>query len=368
MVRSTAGGTIGTVTCPGSIVTTAGHLALGRIEVLDTTHVHFMIDNDSSDGVSFLDCGTVSGTLPTAQLSPFVEDNQSGAQGATHNIDVDYYRIWQDDSSGSVGSEAPIVGDASTPTTTDQKGIIDFQNATADDTTFDHDVYVKGTLYADKIKANQIEGLNVFTDQLDSLQKQLANEGASPSSASGSGASTSTGTTPTPASGLSFNMSSDLQTGGGLTVGGDAQFMGNAFFYKLVTFVEKTVFKNDISLEGHFATAGDAPTVAPGDTAGLQTAPTDGTPANLASVSISGNDTAGQLSVTLGDGAAAGNLAKISFKKPFGKAPRILLTPANDAASKMKYYVQSSNNDFTLASPDTLQAGTNISFNYWVIE
>jgi hypothetical protein len=138
---------------------------------------------------------------------------------------------------------APISPDSPDPSV--DGSFFNFLGATSEDTVFNHDVYVHGTLFADKIKANEIEGLSIFTDQLASLQQKLAGNSAL--------AGSPTGINNGALGGLNMKMatiSQDLNVGGGLVVGGDAEFRGNVIFTKLVSFVEKTVFKNDISFEG----------------------------------------------------------------------------------------------------------------------
>ena len=281
LVRSTANGTIGTVTCPGTIVTTANHYATGRIEVLDSTHVHFMIDNDSTDGVNLVDCGTatLASALPVAQLAPFIEDNQSAAQGATHVVDIDYARIWQDDSAPTPddglsaistddssdiadtattddNSAAAADADQSTPLTNDSPepdavaNLIDFAAASSDDAIFNNDVYVHGTVFANKIVANQIEGMDVITDEINSLTDELAKVSASKTTTAASGTPPTNTTSGLSASAGSSNsllslknvqavnltVLTQLYAKGGFTVDGASIFNGTTQFKGQVSF------------------------------------------------------------------------------------------------------------------------------------
>jgi hypothetical protein len=265
MVRSTAGGTIGTVTCPGSIATTAGHFAVGRIEVIATNQVHFMIDNDASDGVNLMDCGTVTGTLPVSSLAPFLEDNQSAAQGATHVVEIDYARIWQDDAASSsegltsqasdntvsfnsVGDDAPLTAENTDIASNSE--LMDFSTATSDDQMFSNDVYVKGTLYADKIKANQIEGLELLTDKISSLQDEVAQKQTTPTSA-----------TPGLTAGGTVNLSdlqavnlvvlAQIESKGGLVVDKDATFNGKTIFQLLAEFNGNVNFNKQVTFNAN---------------------------------------------------------------------------------------------------------------------
>ncbi len=86
---------VGTATCTGGAVSTT-QFALGRIEVLSATSVRFLMDYDVSDGVNFIDCGTVSGANPTAALGATVYNVHTETTGS-RTVDVDFFRVWQDD-------------------------------------------------------------------------------------------------------------------------------------------------------------------------------------------------------------------------------------------------------------------------------
>ncbi len=160
----------------------------------------------------------------------------------------------------------------------------------------------------------------------------------------------------------------DLDVEGGLDVRGIASFHGNSFFYKLVTFVEKTVFKNDLSLEGHFGTNGQVLSAELDQAAGITEMPYDNPEAILAQASVDGNDVSGQFALTFGDNATAGSVVTLKFIRPYGKAPQVLLTANNDQAAQVQYYVQSTPEGFKLFILNTPTAGTAVHFNYWVVE
>ena len=215
-----------------------------------------------------------------------------------------------------------------------------------------------GTITADKIKANQIEGLEVLTDKINSLTTAVL--GADTSS------DTTDGTTPTTPTQslidlvnanfqtvtvtLNLNVMGDLLANGGLIVKGDANFLGN------------------VNFGGHISTDGNAPTVDADVAAGLSVAPADNPDAVLATTTVDGNDLSGQLTVTVGDSSTTGSLVSVTFKKPYSKTPRVLLTPANEAASKVGYYVQATATGFKIIINTPQPTGTSIHFNYWVTQ
>jgi len=359
VVRS-GGANVGTTTCSGTISTT--QFATLRIQVEASNSVRFLVDNDASDGINFIDCGTVGvNTNPTVALTPEIYVVHTETTGRT--FDVDYIRMWQDDSPSDTSatdttpntdqtnqdglSTAPLTEDGAT-TTAQQVGIIDFTTATGEDTVIDHNLYVNGTIYADKIKANEIEGLSIFTDQLASLQQKL-NEASSTSTNPDGTTTTNT---------IIQTATTTLNLSDGLTVGGDANFHGNVFFYKLVTFTEKTLFNNDVTFAAHITTDGTAPTYNLEAAAGI----------NTAVASIDGNDNSGSLSVTAGDNPASGKVISVTFAKPYAKAPRVILSATNGQAAGVKYYVQSTATGFAIYVIDPLSSGANLQFNYFVIQ
>ncbi|MDQ3158881.1 MAG: hypothetical protein M3P98_01970, partial [bacterium] len=130
----------------------------------------------------------------------------------------------------------------------------------------------KGTITADKVKANQIEGLEIFTDRISSLSDQVAALDHDEQSPSGNEGDAALGTTTqqttlvdlgsvnikTATVSLDMKVTGTLFANGGLQVTGPAEFKGNAIFHKLVTFVEKTVFNNDVLFEGRATFNNDA--------------------------------------------------------------------------------------------------------------
>jgi hypothetical protein len=375
-MASSGGAQVGsTQTCSGTM--TNVQFAYLRIEVRSATEVHFYADVDTSNGIQEAECGTgITGSLSTSGMTPWLEAAFTTNTFTTTDLNVDYFRSWQDDSvnptTQTQTADTPALAPNGQPLQTtppvalDSTGpnaissFFDFNAATSEDTVFNHDVYVHGTLFADKIQANQIEGLQVFTDKISSLQQKLTaaldpHASAQTTSAAGS-------VLPTTNSELNLNIP------GSLSINGPAQFHGNVFFYKLVTFTEKTLFNNDVTFAAHLTTAGDTPAAKIEPAAGVTQAPADNPSAVLAKVTISGNDNSGTLNINIGDNSTAGNLLTLNFAKPYDKAPQIFLTPANKDAAQFKYYVTSATNGFKIVATDPLPANTNPQFYYWVVQ
>ncbi|MBP7060948.1 MAG: hypothetical protein KBA91_03155, partial [Candidatus Moranbacteria bacterium] len=126
-------------------------------------------------------------------------------------------------------------------------------------------------IFAKSIKADSIEGLSIWTNQLASLEQKYA--GLQAETVQNGEVIDSAVTSEKTLMNLekfsvgSFSASLDasilgkLALGGGMTVGGDAEFAGNATFAKLAHFFGKTLFKGTVSFE-------QAPSFG-GDTAGF---------------------------------------------------------------------------------------------------
>jgi len=97
-ISNEAGGGTSTVTCSGSTISTA-QFALLKIEVTSNSNVNFYVDDDVSNGISWISCGsaTTENNIPDAALAPEIHW-QERAGGASSYLDTDFIRIWQDDS------------------------------------------------------------------------------------------------------------------------------------------------------------------------------------------------------------------------------------------------------------------------------
>ncbi len=123
--------------------------------------------------------------------------------------------------------------------------------------------------------------------------------------------------------------------------------------------VSATVSGN-LTVNGHIITGGIAPTIAAG--AAACTTPT---------VSISGNDNAGTITVITGTscGATTGTMATVTFNSAFGSAPKVMLTPVNiESASLAGYNGAVSTASFTLDTTIAPTDATTYKFNYLTVQ
>lgn len=86
-------------------------------------------------------------------------------------------------------------------------------------------------------------------------------------------------------------------------------------------------------------------------------------------ISISGNDTAGTITINVGNGTLfAGELAAITFRTPFATTPKVQLTPVNSEASNMHYFVTRTTSFMTIETSTVASAGATYVFDYLVTQ
>lgn len=88
--RTTSGGTGSTASCGVAINTAA--FALLKIEVRATNDVRFYVDPDTSNGISWTSCGTLTTNIPSAALTSMM---MNFSTTAGRNLDIDFFRVWQ---------------------------------------------------------------------------------------------------------------------------------------------------------------------------------------------------------------------------------------------------------------------------------
>jgi hypothetical protein len=147
---------------------------------------------------------------------------------------------------------------------------------------------------------------------------------------------------------------SALNVVGNLTVGGS--FTTNNFSARSLTSI------STLTIGGHIVTAGAAPSISAGGCVGG------------GSVSISGNDAAGTIVISIGQTpCSSGSLATFTFRSAFGSTPHILLTPVGHIGG-LQYFVSRSSTGFTISTdstPDKGGAGVtagNYAFDYEVVQ
>ncbi|MCB9823024.1 hypothetical protein H6800_02010 [Candidatus Nomurabacteria bacterium] len=117
----------------------------------------------------------------------------------------------------------------------------------------DGNAIFSGTITADKIVANQIEGLQVLTDKISSLSNRLSDSESSlnaPSSQTVNSDILGSITIQTAEVALDLTVDGELIVNNGLTVNGLAEFNGETIFDKLVTFNGSILINGDTTFAG----------------------------------------------------------------------------------------------------------------------
>ena len=83
---------------------------------------------------------------------------------------------------------------------------------------------------------------------------------------------------------------------------------------------------------------------------------------------IDGNDTAGTVVVTFGNDVAIGEALAITFAEAFAEVPSVTLTPVNNNASTIDYYVERDETGWKLMTTGNVLGETTVKFDYQVIQ
>jgi len=97
------------VECSGQTVNNSV-FAVTKIEVVSsngdgTGSVKFYVDNDTSNGIDWTYCGESTTNIPTVGLTALLMNYST----ALHYLDIDYWRVWQDDSSEPVNPPVLVI-------------------------------------------------------------------------------------------------------------------------------------------------------------------------------------------------------------------------------------------------------------------
>lgn len=121
--------------------------------------------------------------------------------------------------------------------------------------------------------------------------------------------------------------------------------------------VKNGIVNGDLTVKNKIVTNGATPTIAAGAAAGTG-----------ATVSVTGNDISGVITITTGTSPTSGTLATLTFALPYATAPRVTLSANNASAAQLTNYVASTTTNFTLSTPATPVASTTYTFYYHVIQ
>jgi cytoskeletal protein CcmA (bactofilin family) len=143
--------------------------------------------------------------------------------------------------------------------------------------------------------------------------------------------------------------------GQSLQVNGTGSFNGNLSAPQITT--SNLMLNADLTLDHHLIAGGPNPSRTTGPALG-----SGGT------VSISGSDTSGSVSVNTGGGPPAGCFVTITFSSAYSVTPHVLVTPIGSAAGGIAYYVNRSNTNFSICDATAPPAGASFGFDYFVVD
>ena len=141
-----------------------------------------------------------------------------------------------------------------------------------------------------------------------------------------------------------LTVNNNLNVTGSLSIGGSLSV--NNFHASTLT------LDSNLTIGGHVVTRGTAPSISAGSAVG-----SNGT------VSISGNDASGTVSINIGVGASSGRLASITFRNGYSNTPHVVITPIG--AGVGSFYVNRSSSGFNINVTSGLSPG-GYAFDYIV--
>ena len=140
-----------------------------------------------------------------------------------------------------------------------------------------------------------------------------------------------------------------------LSVGGSATFAGSISAPTLS--IDQLIMNKDIQLNRHIDAGGPSPRVSGGSGVG-----------GAGTVSISGSDTAGSVSLNFGTGPSAGILANITFGNSFSQTPHIVITPVGSNCAGLNYYINRTTTGFSIGTTNAGIPGSSCGFDFIAID
>lgn len=151
------------------------------------------------------------------------------------------------------------------------------------------------------------------------------------------------------------NFQGQLSISGSLTVNGGASFSGP--ISAPIVSTASLQLSGDLQFTRHIDAGGATPSKSNGSALG-----------GGGTVSISGTDTAGTISINTGGGASAGCFISVTFSQSFGSTPHVVVTPIGANGGGINYYVTRTTTGFSLCTSNVPPSSSNFSFDYIVIE
>jgi cytoskeletal protein CcmA (bactofilin family) len=85
-------------------------------------------------------------------------------------------------------------------------------------------------------------------------------------------------------------------------------------------------------------------------------------------VSVSGSDTAGTITINTGGGPGAGCFVTINFTQKFSGTPHVVISPVGSSAASLNYYVNRNSSNFSVCTLNAPGGGQSFSFDFVAID
>jgi hypothetical protein len=121
----------------------------------------------------------------------------------------------------------------------------------------------------------------------------------------------------------------------------------------------------NITVNGKIITAGNTPTAVPGVAAGVAD-PLNNVAAPT--VTITGNDTSGTITIVAGANTTAGDVAELLFDVPFTGTPRAIVSAKNANSANLQIFNSTQLDKLLLTSISAPTPGQTYQFDYIIVQ
>ena len=153
----------------------------------------------------------------------------------------------------------------------------------------------------------------------------------------------------------STSIQQSLTVQGAVTINGNLSVGGTISAAAISA--DSVEFSGDLELSRHIDTNGGTPSASSGTAVG-----SGGT------VSVSGNDIAGTVTINTGGSPPAGLFIRVNFKQTYSGTPVVQITPVGSSAGGLNYYVVRDSAGFNVGTSNVPAAATTYRFDYFVVE
>lgn len=140
-----------------------------------------------------------------------------------------------------------------------------------------------------------------------------------------------------------------------ITVAGGASFGGPISAPQIT--IDRMILNSDLQLNRHIDAGGPTPGSSRGGAIGAS-----------GTVSVSGTDTAGTVSINFGPGSSPGIIANITFRNSFSQTPHVVITPVGSSCAELNYYVSRSTGGFSIGTTNPGASGASCAFDFIALD